>query len=233
MSRRSAKAGRAARRRDRHASPIVRSALLIAIAKARGWIDDIRLGRFASFVEIAEREVQGERHIRLLAPLALSPRIIAAIVDGTAPSDLTVIGLAKALRPRRSGNPSFPTKPRLIAATAGPRNPPVIPRSTSAMSTGVKLGQSARIRAAQAIVATPSATSGRFDLTTSSSSPPGTWINNPVRPLTVRTNPFYFCPTSPRQIQGDKRPESGQYPRENQVQPVQTAQALLRGVVLG
>jgi NAD(P)-dependent dehydrogenase (short-subunit alcohol dehydrogenase family) len=35
---------------------------------------------------------------RLLAPLAfLSPRIIAAIVDGTAPADLTVTGLAKAL----------------------------------------------------------------------------------------------------------------------------------------
>jgi site-specific DNA recombinase len=43
-------------------------------------------------------EAQGERHIRLLAPLAfLSPRIIAAIVDGTAPADLTVTGLAKAL----------------------------------------------------------------------------------------------------------------------------------------
>ena len=61
-------------------------------------IDDIRLGRIASFAEIAEREVQGERHIRLLAPLAfLSPRIIAAIVDGTAPADLTVTGLAKTL----------------------------------------------------------------------------------------------------------------------------------------
>jgi hypothetical protein len=35
---------------------------------------------------------------RLLAPLALlSPRIIAAIVDGTAPADLTITGLAKAL----------------------------------------------------------------------------------------------------------------------------------------
>ena len=52
----------------------------------------------SSFAEIAEREAQGERHIRLLAPLAfLSPRIIAAIVDGTAPADLTVTGLAKAL----------------------------------------------------------------------------------------------------------------------------------------
>jgi site-specific DNA recombinase len=44
------------------------------------------------------REAQGERHIRLLAPLAfVSPRIIAAIVDSTAPADLTVTGLAKTL----------------------------------------------------------------------------------------------------------------------------------------
>jgi hypothetical protein len=78
--------------------PESRDALLTAIAKARGWIDDIRVGAIASFAEIAAREAQGERHIRLLAPLAfLSPRIIAAIVDGTAPADLTVTGLAKAL----------------------------------------------------------------------------------------------------------------------------------------
>ncbi len=52
-----------------------RDALLTAIAKARSWIDDLRLGRLASFREIAEREGQGERHIRLLAPLAfVSPR---------------------------------------------------------------------------------------------------------------------------------------------------------------
>ena len=75
-----------------------RDALLIAIGKARKWIDDIRLGRFSSFAEIAKREALCERHIRLLAPLAfLSPRIIAAIVDGTAPPGLTVTGLAKAL----------------------------------------------------------------------------------------------------------------------------------------
>src|ERR1700751_6479724 len=75
-----------------------RDALLTAIAKARDWIDDIRLGRISSFAEIARREGQGERHIRLLAPLAfVSPRIIAAIVDGTAPADLTVTGLANAL----------------------------------------------------------------------------------------------------------------------------------------
>jgi site-specific DNA recombinase len=75
-----------------------RDALLIAIGQARKLIDDIRLGRFASFAEIAKREALCERHIRLLAPLAfLSPRITAAIAEGTAPADLTVTGLAKAL----------------------------------------------------------------------------------------------------------------------------------------
>ncbi|HUB64679.1 MAG TPA: recombinase family protein, partial [Methylocella sp.] len=78
--------------------PESRDALLTAIAKARKWIDDIRLVHFASFAEIAAREAVGERHIRLLAPLAfLSPRIIVAILNGTAPADLTVTGLAKAL----------------------------------------------------------------------------------------------------------------------------------------
>ena len=78
--------------------PVSRDALLTAIAKARGWIDDIRLGCIASFAEIAEREAQGERHIRLLAPLAfVSPRIIASIINSTAPTDLTVTGLAKCL----------------------------------------------------------------------------------------------------------------------------------------
>ena len=78
--------------------PASRDALLTAIVKARGWIDAIRLGRIAAFAEISQREGQGERHIRLLAPLAfVSPRIIAAIADGTAPADLTVTSLAKAL----------------------------------------------------------------------------------------------------------------------------------------
>jgi hypothetical protein len=38
--------------------PESRDALLTTIAKVRGWIDDIRLGRLGSFAEIAEREVQ-------------------------------------------------------------------------------------------------------------------------------------------------------------------------------
>jgi len=78
--------------------PESRDAVLAAISKARAWIEDIRLGRIACLADIAEREGQCERHIRLLAPLAfVSPRIVTAIVDGTAPADLTVSGLAKAL----------------------------------------------------------------------------------------------------------------------------------------
>ena len=84
-----------------HNTPIKpgrREALLIAIAKARNWIDDLAHGRVASFAVIARREGKVERHIRLLAPLAfLSPRIVSALLDGTAPADLTVMALVRAL----------------------------------------------------------------------------------------------------------------------------------------
>jgi hypothetical protein len=80
-------------------APDLRPAAMIALPwTAPSFAADIRLGRIASLAGIAQREAVGERHIRLLAPLALlSPRIIAAIADGTAPADLTVTGLAKAL----------------------------------------------------------------------------------------------------------------------------------------
>ena len=84
-----------------HNTPIKtsrREALLIAIAKARQWIDDLAHGRAASFAVIARREGKAERHIRLLAPLAfVSPRIVSALLDGTAPADLTLTKLARAL----------------------------------------------------------------------------------------------------------------------------------------
>jgi hypothetical protein len=67
-------------------------------AKARQWIDDLAHGRAASFAVIARREGKVERHIRLLAPLAfVSPRIVSALLDGTAPADLTLTKLARAL----------------------------------------------------------------------------------------------------------------------------------------
>jgi site-specific DNA recombinase len=76
-----------------------REGLLIAIAKARQWMDDLTHGRVASFASIARREAKVERHIRRLAPLAfVSPRIISALLDGTAPADLPLTKLARAPR---------------------------------------------------------------------------------------------------------------------------------------
>jgi site-specific DNA recombinase len=75
-----------------------RNALLTAIARARQWIENMRCGRIASFADIAVREHRDERYIRSLASVAfVSPRIITAIVEGTAPANLTVSGLFKAL----------------------------------------------------------------------------------------------------------------------------------------
>jgi site-specific DNA recombinase len=79
-------------------TPSLRDALLMAIAKARNWIDDLAHGRAASFAVIARREGKVERHIRLLAPLAfVSPRIVSALLEGTAPAGLTITALARAL----------------------------------------------------------------------------------------------------------------------------------------
>ena len=72
--------------------------MLRAITKARAWIEDLVERRVASFAEIAAREGKAERHIRLLATLAfVAPGTLAALIDGTAPADLTITGLARAL----------------------------------------------------------------------------------------------------------------------------------------
>ena len=61
-------------------------------------MDQIMSGKTSSIDDIAHTEGLAERHVRFLLPLAfLSPRIIAAIANGTAPRNLTVSGLARAL----------------------------------------------------------------------------------------------------------------------------------------
>ncbi len=76
--------------------PETQEALLTAISKARGWIEDIVSGRVSSLEEIALREGKVERHIRLLAPLAfVSPQTVKAIINGNASADITVTGFAK------------------------------------------------------------------------------------------------------------------------------------------
>jgi site-specific DNA recombinase len=78
--------------------PGTRDTILLAIAKARSWIDDFASGRVQSFAEIAHREGKVERHIRLLAPLAFTPpALLAEIIAGSAPNNLTVTTLAQAI----------------------------------------------------------------------------------------------------------------------------------------
>jgi site-specific DNA recombinase len=84
-----------------------RDAILLAVAKARSWIDDVASGGVRSFAEIAEREGKVERHIRLLTPLAfIPPRTLAAIIDGTGPHDATVTALAQAVPYRWDRSPA-------------------------------------------------------------------------------------------------------------------------------
>ena len=55
-------------------------------------------GECASFEDIAATENLAERYVRRVAVLAcLSPRIIGAIYDGTAPGDLTLSRMTQAL----------------------------------------------------------------------------------------------------------------------------------------
>ena len=78
--------------------PATSGILLTAIARARSWMNDLTEGRVSSFEAIARSENKVERHIRHLAPLAfVSPRIVEAIANGSAPADLTVTMLARAL----------------------------------------------------------------------------------------------------------------------------------------
>jgi site-specific DNA recombinase len=83
-----------------------RNAILLAVAKARAWIDGIASGRVQSFAQIAERERKVERHIRVLTPLAfIPPRTLAAIVDGIGPHDAKVTALAQAVPYRWDHSP--------------------------------------------------------------------------------------------------------------------------------
>jgi site-specific DNA recombinase len=73
-----------------------RETLLIAIAKARKWVKEVEHGQ--TFADIADREGKAERYIRYLARLAfVSPRIITAIIDGTAPAGITATTLMAGL----------------------------------------------------------------------------------------------------------------------------------------
>ncbi len=65
-------------------------ALLKAIARARGWFDELISGRAVSMAAIAQREGISDRYVGALLPLAfLAPDIVEAIAAGRQPADLT------------------------------------------------------------------------------------------------------------------------------------------------
>src|SRR5262249_39002125 len=62
----------------------------------------------------------------------------------------------------------------------------------AAKTTG-SVGHNAIASALTATAIAPSATRDRFDRMVSSSSPPGSWLNRPARPPTLRTKPMLCC----------------------------------------
>lgn len=66
-----------------------RSRLVLAIAKARLWLNELVHHKTASIQQIAQREGRSERSIRMTLTLAfLSPEIVRAAIDGTLPRGL-------------------------------------------------------------------------------------------------------------------------------------------------
>ena len=75
-----------------------RDTILKAMARSRRWADALLSGTIASTDAIAAAEQLAERYIRRLLPLAfLSPRIIEAVDQGSAPAGLTISELTRSL----------------------------------------------------------------------------------------------------------------------------------------
>jgi hypothetical protein len=71
-------------------------ALLKAIARGRGWFDELVTGRALSLHELAKRDGISRRYIRRLAGLAfLSPELVEAILQGRQPFALTATRLTE------------------------------------------------------------------------------------------------------------------------------------------
>jgi hypothetical protein len=71
-------------------------ALVKAIVRGRQWFEDLASGRAKSLLEIAEAEGVSDRYVGHLIPLDfLAPHIVARILAGAQPVDLTTESLTK------------------------------------------------------------------------------------------------------------------------------------------
>ena len=74
-----------------------RARLLMAIAKARRWLDQLVSGEFQSTADIAQHNRCSERSVRMTLALAfLAPKLVKAIADGTLPHGVGLSVLADA-----------------------------------------------------------------------------------------------------------------------------------------
>src|ERR1700733_3195751 len=103
----------------------------------------------------------------------------------------------RALRPKRSPIASGPTKPRLIAAIAGPNTQLAAACNVAAATTTGKIGHAAYPSALTPIVATARPATSRSERAASTMAPPGIWPTSATRPPIDNTKPIetwvHFC----------------------------------------
>ncbi len=99
----------------------------------------------------------------------------------------------RALRPKRSPIASGPTRPRLIAAIAGPSTQLAAACKVAAATTTGKIGHTAYPSALTPIVATASPATSRSERAASTMAPPGICPISATRPPIDSTRPIETC----------------------------------------
>src|SRR5207253_5421115 len=71
-------------------------ALIKAIARGRGWFEELASGRARSLQDLAKRDAISRRYIRRLVDLSfLSPELVLVILQGRQPVELTATRLTE------------------------------------------------------------------------------------------------------------------------------------------
>ena len=132
------------------------------------------------------------------------------------------IDAKRALRPMRSPSAAWPTRPRLIAATAGPSTQLAAACRARAATTMKKIGQSAMASALTQIATTATPAAKRAERTASTSAPPG------ICPISAdqaagrqHQADVDLRPGMRRQIDRDERAEAGLDVGQEEAEPVQ------------
>jgi hypothetical protein len=76
----------------------INHALILAIARAKTWMQDLRSGKYADTVEIARRFNLNDAHVRRILRFGyLAPDVVESIIEGRQPRSLTVKQLLKGI----------------------------------------------------------------------------------------------------------------------------------------